>query len=39
MSRATLQLKKKYEERDLPESHVKLQSKAKDLASKVCSGL
>jgi len=35
MSRATLQLKKKYEDRDLPESHLKLESKAKSLGSKV----
>jgi len=35
MSRATLQLKKKYQENELPESHVKLESKAKDLGSKV----
>lgn len=36
-SRATLQLKKKYVEHDLPESHTKLESKVKDLAAKVSS--
>jgi len=35
MSRATLQMKKKFEEHELPESHVKLESKAKDLGAKV----
>jgi len=35
MSRAMLKLKKKYQENELPESHVKLESKAKDLGSKV----
>jgi len=36
VSRATLQLKKKYDEENLPESHTKLESKVKDLEVKVC---
>ena len=35
MSRAALQLKKKFEEQELPDSHVKLEGKVKDLAKKV----
>jgi len=35
MSRATLQLKKKYDGQELPESHLRLDEKAKGLAAKV----
>ena len=35
ISRATLQLKKKYQQHEFPESHVKLESKAKGLGAKV----
>jgi len=36
MSRAKLQLKKKYQDHEMPESHLKLESKAKGLGAKVC---
>jgi len=38
MSRAALQLKKKYEEHEFPESHVKLESKVKSMGTKVSGG-
>ena len=38
MSRATLQLKKKYQEQELPESHVQLESKVQFLGAKVSPG-
>lgn len=37
-SRATLQMKKKYEEHELPESHVQLESKVQFLGAKVSPG-